>query len=368
MRTRAGEAPVLVALLTALGNILRVFRLGFQCVWVEEAYATAMSLRGVPDLIVASLTRDNNPPLYYLLGKAAMPLLGPTALSLRAVSALAGIATIPLMYLAAKEAGGEDVGVFAAAMLAVSQFAIYYSQFARAYALSLMFFTGGLWLYLRWRTSGARRNLALAGLLLLLAVSSHYFSLVPVTVLAMDATLRSGLPRRGKALLLVALPVPFLAGTVHLAMGYGPANLPAYGATPYQLAVGGWIEFFGIAGWLFVPLVVTGLLGSFLVQRRDLAGLLMVTVVVTLLAGLGESVLIPFYPRYWICLLPVVLIWLGDLAKLAFGALEHLLGTGLPLWAKTLGVLGFFGGLQLGSIAEHFILQRYSYADCLPLQ
>ena len=60
-------------------------------------------------------------------------------LGLRSLSALAGVATIPVAFLLGRELRGRRAGLIAAALVAVNPMLIWYSQEARAYALLVLF-------------------------------------------------------------------------------------------------------------------------------------------------------------------------------------------------------------------------------------
>jgi mannosyltransferase len=80
--------------------------------------------------------KEATPPLFFLLTWLTKAFDG--AEGLRLVSLLAGLAAIPLTYLAGRETVGRPAAVVAAALVTLSPFLIFYATEARAYAL-LMF-------------------------------------------------------------------------------------------------------------------------------------------------------------------------------------------------------------------------------------
>ncbi|AZH26468.1 glycosyltransferase family 39 protein [Haloplanus aerogenes] len=132
------EATV-VGSLISLGAALRVFRIGTESLWLDEAasvsYVTTMSVR---ELVVRIPWTDNSPPLYYLLLDAWTELFGVSEASVRLLSAVFGILSIPLLYLIGKRLFGERVGLLSAGILALSPFQLWYAQEARAYSLLLL--------------------------------------------------------------------------------------------------------------------------------------------------------------------------------------------------------------------------------------
>jgi 4-amino-4-deoxy-L-arabinose transferase-like glycosyltransferase len=78
------------------------------------------------------------PPLHYVLAWIAVQVGDPTVW-IRVPSLILGTATVPLTYVLGRRTIGAAPGVVAAAFVALSPFAIFYSLEARAYA-TLMFF------------------------------------------------------------------------------------------------------------------------------------------------------------------------------------------------------------------------------------
>lgn len=130
------RAIVLAATLIAL--LLRLFRLGAQPLWLDEAY-TSDAARIVHDtgpMGVAAF--DHIAPVYYWLAALTTAVGGPSEFWLRLPSALAGAVCVPLAYhVAAELAGRRAVGVGAAVITAVSPYTLWYGQEARSYEVLL---------------------------------------------------------------------------------------------------------------------------------------------------------------------------------------------------------------------------------------
>jgi mannosyltransferase len=78
-------------------------------------------------------TTENTPPLYYLLAWASLKVTGVPEL-IRLPSIVAGTATIAVAGLLGRRVFDDRAGLAAAALIAVSPFAIYYGSEARSYA------------------------------------------------------------------------------------------------------------------------------------------------------------------------------------------------------------------------------------------
>jgi uncharacterized membrane protein len=162
------RAPwLLLALCLALGAGFRWYHLDRQTFWYDEMFtrfwatgrswsdiresvpATEVSAsqllrvlalpreRGPRDVIRA-ITRDDpqHTPLYYLLAHGWIRMFGDSVWTLRALSVLIGLLTLPGIYWLARELGlSIRIAQVAAGLASVSPFFVIYSQEARQYML-----------------------------------------------------------------------------------------------------------------------------------------------------------------------------------------------------------------------------------------
>ena len=126
----------IVAGLTVLAAVLRFATLGVQSYHHDEIVTASRILRdGFGHAMNAVGFSESAPPLYYALAWAWTQVTGTGEFGLRSISALAGVATVPVVYLAALELRGRRAGLMAAALVAVNPMLLWYSQEARAYSL-----------------------------------------------------------------------------------------------------------------------------------------------------------------------------------------------------------------------------------------
>lgn len=124
--------------IVVVGTALRLFQLGKESLWIDEAlsitFATERTLRY---LVIELPQLDPHPPLYYVLlyGWLRLPFVNQTETMVRLFSVLLGIATIPILYAIGRRVFDRWAGGVAALFFAVSPFQIWYAQEARMYTL-----------------------------------------------------------------------------------------------------------------------------------------------------------------------------------------------------------------------------------------
>ncbi len=135
----------LVLSFTLLGLLLRLLRLDFQPLWWDEGYSAWFATHPLGDMFRLT-AEDIHPPLYYALLHVWTLLAGAGPVSLRLVSVAAGVAAIPLMYVAASRIlATRRAGLLAAFLVAINPLWVYYSQEVRMYGLVALLSLGVLW-------------------------------------------------------------------------------------------------------------------------------------------------------------------------------------------------------------------------------
>ena len=122
----------IVVLLVLLGAFLRFYRLGAQSLWVDELLT--ISAANIGGTLGRGALSNIQGPLHAVLIHF-IARLSTSEVALRGLSALAGTATIPVVYLLGRDMAGRRTGLVAATLITVSPFAVWYSQEVRNYAL-----------------------------------------------------------------------------------------------------------------------------------------------------------------------------------------------------------------------------------------
>ncbi len=127
-----------IAGITLLGAALRLYRLGSQSLWVDEAITFIIAQGPLSEVALARGWLVGMHALYYVIVHFIM-FAGQSEVVLRLPSVVFGSLSIPLLYLVARRWFGTAAGVASGLLLAISPFHLFYSQEARPYAALLFF-------------------------------------------------------------------------------------------------------------------------------------------------------------------------------------------------------------------------------------
>jgi mannosyltransferase len=157
-----------------IGLFLRVYQLGTQSIWFDEAYSIWISKLAVPQMVQATAA-NTMPPLYWFLLHYWIMVFGTSESAVRLLSALFGVLAIPMIYVVGRQLFNKEVGLVGALILALSSFNIWYSQETRMY--SLMVLLALVSMYFFWRFLQQSNLVSSVGYVLstTLLVYTHYF-------------------------------------------------------------------------------------------------------------------------------------------------------------------------------------------------
>lgn len=166
--------------LTLLAAALRLPTLGSQSLWYDEAFTPVHVFRaGLGATLHNVAHTENTPPLWYLLEWAVTRALGEGAVALRLLSALAGVATVPVAWAIGRELQGPPTrraALAGAAFVATCPLFVWYSQEARAYGLFVLLSSLAFLYFLRALAEPTNRRLGAFALTASLALLTHYFA------------------------------------------------------------------------------------------------------------------------------------------------------------------------------------------------
>jgi hypothetical protein len=206
-----------------LGFALRLFRLGSGSLWYDETVSVYLARLPLREML-ARTAGDIHPPGYYALLHAWQAIASPTVahgieFGYGWVSVFFGMLVIALVVPIGTQLLGRREALFAALLLAINPFQLWYSQEVRMYSLGAALALLCLWFMLRFWKTGRWRYLlfyALSGALGLYVLTYFVFWLAALGLIGLA---RAGSGRRAGQWMLaqvgiLLLYLPWLPTTV----------------------------------------------------------------------------------------------------------------------------------------------------------
>lgn len=203
-------------LILLLAAILRLYKLDFQSPWLDELHTLIetdlnMSLKDMWDLV---LYREQIPFFHFILVKWFALIFGHNIFILRLSSAIFGILSVFAIYKVGKSLHSKYAGLVASSLLAVSLFAIDYSQEARVYSMYMFFVIVSYYFFIELIKNQTTKNAVLLGVFSGLVINSHLVGILHlfsigfcfvIYLVLIEAEQRKLLLKKGFLSLLVSL-------------------------------------------------------------------------------------------------------------------------------------------------------------------
>jgi uncharacterized membrane protein len=160
--TRAPREITIIGIFAVVSGLILRFA-SRSPMWLDEALTVNIARLPVGSIHDA-LRHDGHPPLFYLLLHGWMQIFGEGSGAARALPGLFGVITIPLAFFVGRRRGGPILGWLTAAIVALSPFAVRYSDEARMYSLVMLLVLIGMVLVddmLRLQRTGIIRTVGL---------------------------------------------------------------------------------------------------------------------------------------------------------------------------------------------------------------
>ena len=336
----SGQAALVLIGIVVLGAVLRLIALGYKSFWLDEIASVVIVRMPANSFWSWVWHSEGNMALYYVMLRPWLHF-GLGEASVRMLSVLPGIASVPIMYLVGTRLFGRRVGIIAPLFLAISTCSVVYSQEARGYSWLLLGVIASTYLFVRLI---ARPTYAIAFAYALAAgvtLYFHYFGLlVPLAhAVSLVALPKNRRPWRylmvaGAILAVLAVPVLWMIHIQpiqHLAWVAKPSLLEVYhlgvflaaesgkGVGPVLLA----LELVLVGVFLRTLISLRGESGSKYVHWKlaFVASAMLTPVIFTLLVSMARPV---FFHRFLIICLPA---WLLAVAVGANGIVRTKLRT-----------------------------------------
>lgn len=337
-----------LAFAVVIGTFLRLYNIGFQCLWLEESYTLKMIREPVLDLVFKSVLYDFNPPGFYLVAVVSSWIFGITDMAIRYPSFIFGVALIIVMYYLGKEFCSETTGLYSAGIIAVLYPLVYYSQYGRAYSMLMLAFAIAFLYYIKIKNGDLSNRTTIA-----FAIASgaclwvHLFAGVPLLLMWLDVLVTT----RNKLLLATAAIASPLALSFLSVIQHRGNAVATYGDSPRVLLFLTLPEFFGnLTAFILVPAGICLYLWD-IKYKKELMAILFVTVA----AGIAASVFTPVFPRYYltVVLIPILLASV-PLAKLS----DRMIPEKVAMLAFML-LVAVFAFIQYPDFLVHYTVQKY---------
>lgn len=163
--------PAALVFVTAF--LFRIWYAAEPSLYLDEAasaFHAQMDWAGFLDF----LSRDANPPLYYLLLRGWIGMFGISPMAIRSLSVLFSSLAAAGIYLLARRYLNRRTAIAASLFFLLSNPNIHYAQEARCFALVGLLATASCYGFLAWQESGHRKWLWLLAISNILLMYTHY--------------------------------------------------------------------------------------------------------------------------------------------------------------------------------------------------
>ncbi len=336
LKPRSAPAIALGAV-TLLAAILRFVDLGAKSVWSDEAFSIFLAKQSWPNFWHIVTTAEANMSLYYGLLRGWIGF-SDASWWVRLLSALLGVAAVPVVYWIGKELFSQRAGVLAALLLAINPFAIRYAQEARSYSLLILLISVSFLAFFHCLRQPSRFWSTCYVLATAVALYAHFFAALAVLVQLVSLAMvpaerrRLAIQQMLQLSIVVVLGLPLLWFVVFRDRGQLGWAPPVHGRDVYDVfrfMVGSGLKL-GIA-LVAVLIAAAAWIGRCRQQRWTMENwsvlVLMLWLCLPIVITLVVSVRKPIYaPRFLIFCLPAALLLVAEgMAEIRFAWIRYAL-------------------------------------------
>lgn len=171
---------IFLIVILIIATLLRFKSIALQSFWLDELHTMNEADPSLPwsDLFQALKLSDQHPPLFFIMERISMSVIGFNEWGARTVPAIAGVFSVFAAYLLGRESLNRKTGIIAAAITCVNYYNIYYSQEARDYIFLWLFTTLSYTYFIRLCKTLNKKDAVWYIINTVLLLYSHYFSLM----------------------------------------------------------------------------------------------------------------------------------------------------------------------------------------------
>lgn len=246
----------------------------------------------------------------------------------------------------------EITGIYCAGLTTIILPFIYYAQFGRAYAMSLLFFALALVYYIRLKNGDDHTSTRIAfWALAVLNVWIHLFAAIPIGLMCLDLLLDKKNWLCGIGAMICSLPLVGMLVNVLNTRTHDTFN---YGASAIQMIVLTPMEFFNS---LFLNIIALAGVGIWLDKNPVKKNLIIITII-TLIVGIVGATFTPFFPRYYMTVALIILL----LGAVGIVKLTEILNKKVRVdltYVVMIGIFLVFIWMGWDNLVSHYTVMQY---------
>lgn len=333
-RAADGPAPLAIdkvlVIIAIIGIVLRILRYAHnRSLWLDEIFLSNNLIHKSAAQLLGTLDyRQGAPPLFLLLCKAAISLLGSSEYALRLIPLLAGIGSVIVFAALVRNLLGGWPAIAAMALFALLEPLVYYSSEVKQYSMDVLVAAAILWAAIRIAKNPSTKN----AIVLVLVGAVGMFASHPTVFVLAGVSIWLVLARKFKTSFLAPIfaawailllldylfflhPLEQNAGLQHhWAAAYPPLSpdiFPWLCSAALQLFAGYdtmWLRFSVFGVWPAYAAMILAIFGAYQLFRRGVLDLVLWPIGLTFLAATARKY--PFDDRLLLFLvsLDVILI------------------------------------------------------------
>ncbi|OPY20902.1 MAG: hypothetical protein A4E24_00894 [Methanomethylovorans sp. PtaU1.Bin093] len=320
---RSARELQLILAIIFIGAFLRIYQLGAESVWLDEATTYFLSSDTLFGIYEAT-KNDVHPPLYYFVVHFFL-FDGKSEILLRFPSMVFGVLAIPVLYMLGTRLFSVKEGLISSFLLSISLSHIYYSQEARMYSMMVFLTLGSIFFFYVAIEDKCNSFWFLFVVLTVLNIYTHYFGffIFPIEILYFTILLfsyengkllfRSKLLPQAKVFFIsVASVIVLIIPRIQVffeqaASRVGGEVTWGVDQTYFITSLLSHLTLSPSPSLLYLTFFALGVIAMILSNRRQ-AFLLCSWLVLPVMVSYYLSDIMPFHPRYLLFILPAYLI------------------------------------------------------------
>ncbi|EKD46534.1 MAG: hypothetical protein ACD_67C00192G0001, partial [uncultured bacterium] len=145
--------------------------------WYDESF-TGIAVKESFSEMIQMIINDVHPPLYYASLKLFSSFFDYNVFGIRLFSAIFGVLSVWAVYIVAKELFNRKAALWSSFIVAISPFAIQYSQEARMYSMLVFLILISSFFFLKGLRTGKRGYFIFWGIFTGLSILTHYMGII----------------------------------------------------------------------------------------------------------------------------------------------------------------------------------------------